>query len=106
MGNKEAIKYLIAPIATSTEPSAEYLKQKESYELAIKALEEREADRWIPVSERPPKVSGYYLVTRTGNSGKGYVRRSFYDVSLKEWDESRVTAWQPLPEAYKESEDE
>lgn len=38
MTNKEAIKYLIAPIATSTEPSAEYLKQKEAYELAIKAL--------------------------------------------------------------------
>ena len=41
MTNKDAIKYLIAPIATSTEPSAEYLKQKEAYELAIKALEER-----------------------------------------------------------------
>ena len=40
MTDKEAIKYLIAPIATSTEPSAEYLKQKEAYELAIKALEE------------------------------------------------------------------
>lgn len=39
MTNKEAIKYLIAPIATSTKPSAEYLKQKEAYELAIKALE-------------------------------------------------------------------
>lgn len=39
MTNKEAIKYLIAPITTSTEPSAEYLKQKEAYDLAIKALE-------------------------------------------------------------------
>lgn len=39
MDNEEAIKYLIAPIATSTEPSAEYLKQKAAYELAIKALE-------------------------------------------------------------------
>lgn len=38
---EEAIKYLIAPIATSTEPSAEYLKQKKAYELAIKALEYR-----------------------------------------------------------------
>lgn len=40
MTNKEAIKYLIAPTATSTKPSTEYLKQKEAYELAIKALEE------------------------------------------------------------------
>lgn len=39
MTNEEAIKYLIAPIATSTNPGAEYLKQKEAYELAIKALE-------------------------------------------------------------------
>ncbi len=38
MTTKEAIKYLITPIATSTEPSAEYLKQKEAYDLAIKAL--------------------------------------------------------------------
>ena len=39
MTYEEAIKYLIAPIATSTEPGAEYLKQKEAYDLAIKALE-------------------------------------------------------------------
>lgn len=39
MTYEEAIKYLIAPVATSTDPSAEYLKQKEAYEFAIKALE-------------------------------------------------------------------
>lgn len=39
MTTKEAIKYLIAPVATSTDPSAEYLKQKEAYGFAIKALE-------------------------------------------------------------------
>ena len=38
MTNKEAIKYLIVPTLTSTKPSAEYLKQKEAYELAQKAL--------------------------------------------------------------------
>ena len=38
MTTKEAIKYLIAPTATSTKPSAEYLKQKEAYEFAIRAL--------------------------------------------------------------------
>ena len=41
MTPEEAIKYLIAPIATSTEPSAEYLKQKEAYDLAIEALKMR-----------------------------------------------------------------
>ena len=49
MTNKEAIKYLIAPITTSTEPSAEYLKQKEAYDLAIKALEERPKGEWVVV---------------------------------------------------------
>ncbi len=50
---KEAIKYLIPPIATSTEPSDEYLKQKEAYELAIKALEF--------IDENLPKTFTYYL---------------------------------------------
>lgn len=45
MTNKEAIKYLIVPTATSTKPSDEYLKQKEAYELAIKALEFAESQR-------------------------------------------------------------
>ena len=43
MTNDEAIKYLIVPTATSTEPSAEYLKQKEAYDLAIKALNTQES---------------------------------------------------------------
>ena len=47
MTNKEAIKYLIVPIATSTVPSTEYLKMKEAYDLAIKALEERPTGNWI-----------------------------------------------------------
>lgn len=42
MTNKEAIKYLIVPFATSTKSYNEYLKQKEAYELAIKALEDVE----------------------------------------------------------------
>ena len=42
MKNKEAIKYLIAPVATSSRPSAEYLRQKEAYDLAVKALKDIE----------------------------------------------------------------
>lgn len=43
MTKKEAIKYLIRPVSSSTRPpSGEYLKQVEAYELAIKALEEVE----------------------------------------------------------------
>lgn len=42
MTNEEAIKYLIKPVATSTKLGAEYLRQKEAYELAVKALENLE----------------------------------------------------------------
>ena len=52
MTNKEATKYLITPVATSTEPSAEYLKQKEAYDLAIKALEEEPIDELIETKHR------------------------------------------------------
>ena len=38
MTREEARKYLIQPVATSTEPSKEYLKQKEAYDMAILAL--------------------------------------------------------------------
>lgn len=35
---EEASKYLIRPFATSTKSYNEYLKQREAYELAVKAL--------------------------------------------------------------------
>ena len=53
MTNQEAIKYLIAPTATSTKPSTEYLKQKEAYDLAIMALEERPQGEWITKGYEP-----------------------------------------------------
>ncbi len=42
MTREEAIKYLIEPVATSTEPSEEYRKQKEAYNMAIEALKHLE----------------------------------------------------------------
>ena len=50
LSNREAIKYLIVPVATSTMPSAEYLVQKRAYDLAIKALEERPHAEWVNTS--------------------------------------------------------
>lgn len=48
MTNEEAIKYLIKPFATSTKSYNEYLKQKEAYDLAIKALENEQLQgEWI-----------------------------------------------------------
>ena len=38
MTEQEAIKYLIMPAATSTNPGEEYIKQREAYEMAKDAL--------------------------------------------------------------------
>ena len=38
MTEQEAIKYLIMPVATSTDPGEEYMKQREAYEMAKDAL--------------------------------------------------------------------
>ena len=38
MTKSEAVKYIIQPIATSTHPGKEYIKQKEAYDMAISLL--------------------------------------------------------------------
>lgn len=54
---------------------------------------------WIPVTERLPKRSGYYLVTRrTGTVNKCLYQDGYW---YGNW---TVTAWMPLPEPYKEGE--
>lgn len=57
---------------------------------------------WIPVSERLPKESGYYLVHHKG----GFVsERYFYEDAPEIFAQVRndpVTHWMPLPEAPKE----
>ena len=60
----------------------------------------------IPVSERLPEESGYYIVT--AHDGTSY-RTTFvkYQKKYKSWDFTgarsywRVIAWMPLPEPYK-----
>ena len=66
--------------------------------------ERREADRWIPVSERLPEYSGLYLVsiyelvTVANFTGTEFTDRSIPN-AVRE-----VFAWKPLPKPY-ESED-
>lgn len=59
---------------------------------------------WIPVNERLPKESGYYLVHHKG----GFVsERYFYEDAPEIFAQVRndpVTHWMPLPEAPKEVE--
>lgn len=80
--------------------------------MAIKALEQT---KWIPVSERPPKVPGCYAVTeRIGSDLITSV--CFFDRPNTWYNDNRINherncltnivAWMPLPEPCKtESED-
>ena len=61
--------------------------------------------RWIPVSERLPEESGYYIIT--ANDGVGH-RTTFakFQKKAKSWDLTgarsywRVIAWMPLPKPF------
>ena len=106
MNRKEAIEYAKFRLECHTKGDGEYTDYGEFLVAAIEALQEQER-KWIPVSERLPKeyetVIGvtdlnYYCIAVYC---KQYGFRSM-DVGV----ESDIIAWQPLPEPYKESEEE
>lgn len=81
----------------------------EEYEQVAAWLEElkerREADRWIPVSERLPDKEGDYLVDR--KERRLSIQHFFFGIADHRpyWSgECKVYAWRPLPKHY-ESED-
>lgn len=71
---------------------------------------------WIPVSERLPEKTGWYLVTFNVCDNKKAVCELSYrkpenywtdkNISRKILDNSEVLAWMPLPEPYKPQESE
>ncbi len=76
--------------------------------------------KWIPVSERLPKSSGVYIVTREFNDGidcADLTDACYFDGTStwhndnrinhdREYVDKKIKAWMPLPEPYKaESED-
>ena len=64
-------------------------------------LEQQPKAEWIPVNERLPEKAGKYLVTvKNGN-----VYAVVYDAFSGQF-QCAATAWMPLPEPYKESEEE
>lgn len=63
--------------------------------------ERREADRWIPVSERLPEKDGYYLITRLNygeavTDKRSFNRRNGYGSFVC----NNVTAWKEMPKPY------
>lgn len=65
--------------------------------------ESTEAERrWIPVSERLPEEDACYLVTTSGTNND-IIDIAYYTEGI--WHKaSRIKAWMPLPEPYKEGE--
>ena len=62
-------------------------------------------DEWIPVSERAPEKNGWFITT-CEDICKRNVHTVFYDAKYKKWGRGGVIAWRPLPEPYKEADDE
>ena len=80
-----------------------------------KGFEDGKKDNdWIPVEEKLPEESGYYMACIYNEEVDDYdfrktwfVHVDDYDMDESEWRElydfERVTAWQPLPEPYKQN---
>lgn len=106
-------------------PHYEAEKDKDLFNIAIKALEERSTCEWIPISERLPKYNKTVLISvkQIGKESTVFTaqrRKRFktpdifrcctdndgwWDFRISAWDDDHeVIAWMPLPEAYKEAE--
>ena len=114
MDNKEAVKILKKGYPDITKYAASEYEQyyddvrdyDEALNHSIKALEEKEADRWIPVSERLPDKEGDYLVDR--KERRLSIQHFFFSIADHSpyWSgDCKVYAWKPLPKPY-ESEEE
>ena len=127
MDRKEAIEYAKFRLECHTKGDGEYTDYGEFLVAAIEALQEPER-KWIPVSERLPAEEGRYLCAYGKNEMNVYPfsndlylvddydfaeykfekKKGFY-TDYSEWgycEANFIKAWQPLPEAYKESEEE
>lgn len=85
-------------------------EEREALDMAISALSENKGE-WIPVSERLPEKNVWVLVTVEQNEMRyqEIMRRNNYKEG---WTDNidfytdEITAWQPLPEPYKEGGNE
>ena len=82
-------------------------------DMAIEALQEKEKNRWVPVSEKLPVRAGWYYVTRQGETNTGesysYTTKGCFKPSTNEWyvdnydPSTDIIAWKEWtePEPYK-----
>lgn len=97
------ISYELLKAYAEWEPVDGDPEQNEISEIAAELLRRREMDRWIPVSERLPKIDKRVLIY---DSGSTYIDNLYENIAFgtKEWAGvevgtlTHVTHWRPLPE--------
>ena len=103
------------------EPCADCVSRKAAIDACLKGLNRKEmvaniksllsvtpAQKWIPVSEKLPEETGWYIVTIRTEKGIAVCEQS-YRKGENHWTTLKgieVIAWMPLPEPYKEVDDE
>ena len=118
-GNLEALD--MATEALKAEPCADCVSRKAAIDACLKGLNRKEmvanikslpsvtpAQKWIPVSEKLPEETGWYIVTIRTEKGIAVCEQS-YRKGENHWTTLKgieVIAWMPLPEPYKEVDDE
>ena len=106
MTNVEAIEHL-KNIMIFSYQDGYTAEAREALDMAISALE---AQEWIPVSERLPKVGHSVLFSRRSMGAREGCLQADGKWWQYRWNEmlnaDQVTAWKPLPEPYREDTDE
>ena len=102
--NKKALDYAIKALESQRNLTNEQIYQgfielEAENERLHEALESQ--PRWVPISERLPEEDQRVIVTSEfGNVGLSlYWKKSYF------WNNNYVIAWMPLPEPYKENEE-
>jgi len=70
-----------------------------------KVIDWLEQTRWIPVSERLPNFNDIVLASTNSDYDELRIVMTVYNAE-RFWFDGKITAWMPLPEPYKEKEEE
>lgn len=110
MKREEAVKILNQLVNMLSNDFGDSELCEDALQMAITDLQNQPV--WIPVSERLPEKNGKYLVFLTNpvRNKSDNVFTGWYNVYDKEFETENsldyVKAWMPLPEPYRESEEE